>query len=157
MAKQKFKADYYASAAKDGKDNYGTIFVSMLKHENFNAMTPSAQILYCKCRANSQDNEAKRTLYGLAQKFKLGIVLPNWFTLTTSQAKEFHVKPSNKSRYLKELEQAGFIETVLNNYKTRQANVYAFADGWKKKTELAGDAFGVDQLAENERANDSDA
>lgn len=156
MAKKTYTPDYYASYGT--KDSYGTIYSGMMKHKAFRSLTLGARMVYVTCRVHSQTNEAKRALYKFVEEFKLGAVSnKTCFVFTTSQAAAYDISAPNKSRYMHELEKDGFIKVMFNNYERRKPNLYAFADGWKKEQSIAGDAFGVDQLAENEGANDSDA
>lgn len=150
MAKKRiYKAD--AFAAINPKQNYGTVYADTLKSAEFNALSIAAQNLWLKLRAHAKDNEAKRALYAFCKEFNIGNVSDNCFIFTTTQAAEYGFSAPYKSRCLKELEKAGFIKTMLNNYKIRRANLYAFSDNWKKAQNIAGDVFGVDELTEDEK------
>lgn len=56
MAKKSFKPDYNACIGNNKHENFGSIYESMVKSEQFKALSSPARMLYVLCRI---------TLYGV--------------------------------------------------------------------------------------------
>lgn len=134
MARKKQKAciDINASKAKSGeKDNYGTIYVSMLKSQAFQALSVNAQRLYMICRAQTNDVKGKACLYNHNNERGTHYASPKYFVFPASHLHEYGLDRRNSAKYFTELENAGFIEKKENNKHAFKVNVYCFSDKWK--------------------------
>lgn len=93
--------------------NFAMVYSSLLRHENFKALSPLARLLYITMiAACAGDRE---------------------FHLTQGEAVEWGIPAGSFRRTIKQLINAGFIRIKESGYVRREANIYVFTNIWKVK------------------------
>ena len=96
MSRKKPKKRYsHINASAKADDNFGTIFVSMCKHETFKNLSLAERNMYVMCRAQSQDKNAKACLYNHAYEFGRQYDLEKCFVFPAKHLEEFGFDKSN--------------------------------------------------------------
>ena len=73
MAKKSFKPDYNACIGNNKHENFGSIYESMVKSEQFKALSSPARMLYVLCRIQHKSSAGKACLHNHSEEF--GVVL----------------------------------------------------------------------------------
>lgn len=131
MAKKKPFRDSYASCSV--KDSYGTMFESMARSPNYQALSLPQKQLYTLCRVQYQSSIGKQCLYRHSEQEGKSYP-PNAFVFPATHLKAFGIHRQNAAKYMKGLIEAGFIECLEHNEHRHKPNVYAFSDKWKNKS-----------------------
>lgn len=120
--------DYNASIEKG--ENYGTLFPSMLKSEQYKSLTIGERHFYNICRVHWQTKECQQCLYNHKQEFGTDYT-KECFVFPSKHLKRYGIDRANASRYFDKLVQKGFIEKVESNKSIQKVNVYKFSRKWK--------------------------
>lgn len=131
MSNRKKKKYCDINACIKPNDNFGTMFVSMCKHEAFKKLTLAERDMYMLCRVQAQDKNGRACLYNHAQEFGRQYNLEKCFTFPAKHLKEYGKDNSNARKILKKLIEKGFLEEIERNKYMQKVNVYAFSDKWK--------------------------
>lgn len=129
--KTSFKPDYFASKCGT-HETFATVYDSMLTSEQFKRLSPTAKYLYVACRNQLTSKRGRETLFNHGKEFE--IVYPdNCFVFPAKHLKEYgFTDRSNGTKYLNELEQAGFIRKYECNKHCKKVNVYQFTSKWRE-------------------------
>ena len=112
MAKKSFKPDYNACIGNNKHENFGSIYESMVKSEQFKALSNPARMLYVLCRIQHKSSAGKACLHNHSEEF--GVKYPDsCFVFPAKQQLEYGLQRTNSQRYFKELIEKGFIENSL--------------------------------------------
>lgn len=133
MAKAKSKTSYRDAAAmieSGDHKRYGTIGVRMMQSLEFRALTPGAQLMYMRCRCQSQSPEGRRCLYQYSKDVGMDYSPDRYFVFPSKHMAEYGVDRGNGSKWLKELINKGFLEMVESNKHRHKVNVYSFSTKW---------------------------
>lgn len=129
--KHKRYSDIFASSAGE-KDNYGTMFESMLTSNTYKALSIGAKHFYTLCRVQAQSESGRRALYKLAEYEQRKQPYPqHFFVFPASHMRKYGVDDANGRKYMRELIACGFIVIKEDNSQRRIATIYAFSDLWK--------------------------
>ena len=113
MAKKSFKPDYNACIGNNKHENFGSIYESMVKSEQFKALSNPARMLYVLCRIQHKSSAGKACLHNHSEEF--GVKYPDsCFVFPAKQQLEY-----------------GFIEKYESNEHRKKVNVYRFVSNWK--------------------------
>lgn len=127
--KKTYQADVTASCNLY-KDNFGMLYVSMLKTPVYQALSNYAKAVYTACRVHASSESGRRALYVHAQAE--GVEYSNQaFVFTRLQLHEYGLDERNVKRAFSELMEKGFIELLENNKYRQKPNVYKFSVNWK--------------------------
>ena len=63
MANKRFKPDYNACIGKDKHENFGSIYESMVKSDQFRALSNPAKLLYVYCRIQHKSGSGRACLH----------------------------------------------------------------------------------------------
>lgn len=130
--KRKKKERYYdLNASLTKTDTFGTIFDSMLKHDSFLRLSPTAKLLYIYCRNQAQSKEGKTTLYNHGNEYNIQYAHDTDFVFPAKHLKEYGLDRRNADKYFKELIAAGFLVKRECNKVRYKVNIYSFSDKWK--------------------------
>lgn len=111
MAKKSFKPDYNACIGNNKHENFGSIYESMVKSEQFKALSSPARMLYVLCRIQHKSSAGKACLHNHSEEF--GVKYPDsCFVFPAKQQLEYGLQRTNSQRYFKELIEKGFIENM---------------------------------------------
>lgn len=124
--KKKKYNDYFASLNE--QDKFGTLYAGMLTHDKFKALSIGAKYFYICCRVNLYKGRACLYKHGKEDGTEYA---ENDFAFPAAQQADYGIDRSNGAKYIKELEQAGFILRKEQNAHRRKVNVYSFSDKWK--------------------------
>ena len=133
-SKGKPTIDYNASI---NESNFGRIYSSMLKSKSYLELSIGAQKMYLVLRAHAQSQDGRRCLYRYSEVQGKNYTSDKYFVFPKSHATQYGYKAPNVTKYIKELEAAGFIKTVENNQHRHNVNVYAFVSAWKENLLLS--------------------
>ena len=75
MAKKSFKPDYNACIGNNKHENFGSIYESMVKSEQFKALSSPARMLYVLCRIQHKSGAGKACLHNHSEEF--GVKYPD--------------------------------------------------------------------------------
>ena len=75
MAKKSFKPDYNACIGNNKHENFGSIYESMVKSEQFKALSSPARMLYVLCRIQHKSSAGKACLHNHSEEF--GVKYPD--------------------------------------------------------------------------------
>lgn len=128
-SKRKSTPDYNASL-KTG-DNFGRVFVSMVRCPGFLSLSLPARQLYVILRVHAASSENRKCIYMHEKETGQGYNYDNFIFPPAHQALYGYKDRSNVKKYMDELIKAGFICKVEDNHHRFAATVYAFASGWK--------------------------
>lgn len=127
--KKEYKPDYYASLG-NAKDTFSTLYDSMITSEKFKQLSLPAKNVYYLCRNQYTSRRGRECLYNHAKEY--GITYPDGcFVFPAKHSEVYGLKRAYVSKYLTELEKAGFIKRYENNKHTWKVNVYQFSTEWK--------------------------
>ena len=70
MAKKSFKPDYNACIGNNKHENFGSIYESMVKSEQFKALSSPARMLYVLCRIQHKSSAGKACLHNHSEEFE---------------------------------------------------------------------------------------
>ena len=130
MAKKSFKPDYNACIGNNKHENFGSIYESMVKSEQFKALSSPARMLYVLCRIQHKKQRRKSFACIITVK-NFGVKYPDsCFVFPAKQQLEYGLQRTNSQRYFKELIEKGFIEN-MNRINIEKINVYRFSSKWK--------------------------
>ncbi len=129
-SKRKNTPDYNASL-KPGGDNFGRVFVSMVRCPGFLALSLPARQLYVILRAHAASAENRKCIYQHAKETGQDYDYDNFIFPPAHQALYGYKDRANVRRYMSELIAAGFIRKVEDNRHRFTATVYEFSTGWK--------------------------
>ncbi len=129
MAKKKTNPDF--NACVGNHDNFGMIYVGMLKHEAFKKLTAGEKLFYVYCRVHAMSERSRQRLYTHGATYNREYNYKTDFVFTNSMQKEYGLDPGNSSGYFHSLAEKGFIEIKENNARQKICNVYSFCDKWK--------------------------
>lgn len=120
--------DTNASLIKN--ENYGTLFPSMLKSEQYKNLTIGERNFYNLCRAHWKTRECQQCLYNHAKEFGTSY-LEDCFVFPSKHLREYGIDRANATRYFDRLVERGFLERVESNKSIQKVNVYKFSRKWK--------------------------
>lgn len=130
MAKKSFKPDYNACIGNNKHENFGSIYESMAKSEQFIKLSYPAKMLYVYCRIQQKSSTGKACLHNHGEQE--GIKYPeSCFVFPAKQQQEYGLQRTNSQRYFNELIEKGFIEKYEKNKHRKRVNVYCFSSKWK--------------------------
>ena len=130
MARKSFKPDYNACIGNNKHENFGSIYESMVKSEQFKALSNPARMLYVLSRIQHKSSTGKACLHNHGEEF--GVKYPDaCFVFPAKQQLEYGLQRTNTHRYFNELIEKGFIEKYESNKDRKKINVYRFSSKWK--------------------------
>lgn len=133
MANKRFKPDYNACIGKDEHENFGSIYESMVKSDQFRALSNPAKLLYVYCRIQHQSGSGRACLHN--HEKEEGVKYPQTcFVFPAKMQLEYGLQRTNSQRYFNELIKAGFIEKYEANKHRKKINVYRFVSDWKNSS-----------------------
>ena len=128
------------TASTNDNDTYTMLFDSMIISDAFQKLTPNGKLMLLYCRNQKTCKVGRACLYELAKE-RAAMYNDNalinkymtepYFVLPSKQLTRYGIDRRNATRYLKELEQQGFIEKVESNKGRYKTNLYKFVDTWK--------------------------
>lgn len=116
-------------------DVSANIYMSMLLHDNWKALTKNQQVLYLYCKAQlyAEKRKPKPVLAQLddSQQTRL-------FTMNRAKYVQLYglYSDGNRNAFKNDMQaliKFGFIELIEDNSKLRKKNVYMFSDNWRYK------------------------
>ena len=121
MAKKSFKPDYNACVGKNRHENFGSIYESMVKSEQFRSLSNPAKLLYVYCRIQQKSSSGKACLHNHGEEE--GIKYPeSCFVFPAKQQLEYGLQRTNSQRYFNELIEKGFDKDVIAEFMKLLAN-----------------------------------
>lgn len=128
-----FKPDYNACIGKDKHENFGTIYESMVKSDQFKTLSNPAKLLYMYCRIQQKSSDGTACLHKHGKEE--GVEYPSsCFTFPAGQQQAYGLQRTNSHRYFNELIEKGFIEKYESNEHRKKVNVYRFVSNWKNSS-----------------------
>ena len=122
--------------AFDGDDRrFAKIHLGMLTSSAWKSLSATAKIYYITsaCHAQSPENAKALVAYTNENSNADGIQTGRgYFILADDYVPVYGIKKGNTPKYLKELEEAGFIECIHRNQHRHRGNVYRLSERWKK-------------------------
>ena len=128
---------------------FGRVYVDMLKSKAFQGLHTKCKVVLLTCIAHSSDEKQKMCLYNTLKEYytALGKEINEFdlnkevynqdrlmFVFPRTQYEEYGLKnPSEVSKYINELKEAGFIRVVWQRTNAKKPNVYEFDTKWKRK------------------------
>lgn len=116
-------------------DVSANIYMSMLLHDNWKALTKNQQVLYLYCKAQLYAEKRKPTpvLAQLddSQQTRL-------FTMNRAKYVQLYglYSDGNRNAFKNDMQaliKFGFIELIEDNSRLRKKNIYMFSDNWRYK------------------------
>ena len=129
--KQKTNISPSYASKKGTHDTFGRIYESMATSTQYQNLSLGARQMYTLCLVQSNSSKGKRTLYNHGKEIGREYS-DSHFVFPAMHQKEYGIKDrSNATKYLNELEKAGFIRKTEKNSHCQKVNVYQFIDKWK--------------------------
>ena len=129
MAKKSFKPDYNACIGKDKHENFGSIYESMVKSDQFRALSNPAKLLYVYCRIQQNSGSGRACLHN--HEKEEGVKYPQaCFVFPAKMQLEYGLQRTNSQRYFNELIKAGFIEKYeANKHRKKSISIGLLVTG----------------------------
>lgn len=134
--KERYRPKVFESMG-NSDDVSANIYMSMLMHDNWKALTKNQQILYLYCKAQMYAEKRKpkpavRQLNETEQKL----------LFTMNRTKYIHLyglySEGNRQSFKKDMQaliKFGFVELVEDNSHRQMKNIYMLSDNWRYKKE----------------------
>lgn len=126
--KKKFH-DVYASIKPN--DNFGTLFDSMCQSEAYKSLTLGEKQMYTMCRVQAKSPHGRKCLYKHGEEYGRKYDADKYFVFPAEHMAKYNIDRSNGGKWLKQLEEKGFIERVECNKHIQKVNVFAFSNKWE--------------------------
>lgn len=130
--RQKKYRDFNASAKPN--DNFGTLFDSMCQSEAYKNLTLGEKQMYSMCRVQSKSPHGRSCLYKHGEEYGRTYDVDKYFVFPAEHMARYGIDRSNGGKWLKQLEEKGFIERVECNKHIQKVNVYVFVNKWQKSS-----------------------
>ncbi len=131
MKKRKTNSDYTdMTASIKANDRFGMLYDSMVRSEQYQALSIGAKQFFTCCRIQANSKHGKACLYnhGLEDG---STYTDHDFVFPATHMAKYGYDRSNGHKYLDELIIAGFIDRKENNKHRKKVNVYTFSERWK--------------------------
>lgn len=129
MGKKSFR-DPAAMIGPGDRGRYGTMGVEEMKSPQFRNLSVGAQLMYVRCRCQSQSPEGRRCLYQHSKDVGINYNPDSYFVFPSKHMAQYGVDRGNGSKWIKELIDKGFLERAESNKHRYKVNVYLFSTKW---------------------------